>query len=466
MSLRTLGGFSIWLFLFLTAFAVCLKLLPASPLMTVTAPEGVAYATFSSDCALLATRPLVRGFGVGDNPPRFWHIPDGREQTLPLPGYTNAPGPAACALADFLPTGDLLLRRTTRYGLPWTLRIISPATGEEIFCVESKDSVGCVSPDGQKIATFAGDHAEIWDVPTRSLETKLGCGPPIAFSPDRRLLLSHAVPSVGPYAGEMELALWKIADKCELCRFSAIAQLNRTKAAFSRDGKTLVVGCLHSGSVPTVWDLENRAKRFGLPEVKSWALVENEKVLAGLGDDENKQTTLQFWDLASGEKIGRIGLGVSDPEWEGIDTDSLQVSPDGRYLALAKKTENKLRVLPSSLPRWGWLRRLWEGDTELKEVAEISVFDSATKRKVGTIEACRVELLESFYNFSPNGRMLVAFQGDGTIKVWPMPPRKPLWLAASLAALFVGVVWAVRLGYRRFRRRGASAVEDRGPLPA
>jgi WD40 repeat protein len=462
MSLRTFIGIFICAALFVLAFAACSRLLPIQPLMSVPAPHGAASPSFSWDGTLLVAHAVNANKGFIGDPVRYWHIPDGREQTVPIRGWSKAPDPTEeYALTEFLPTGELFLRTrsSTQFGSPWSLQVINPSSGEERFRIESNGSIGCISADGTKIASFTADHTEIWDVPTRTLVARLACGPPIAFSSDRRMLLSHAGPVAVPYTYKMELALWNIGDRRELYRIRATAQLNGTFAEFSRNGKTLVTsGAIHWCS-PTVWDVESGIEKQSLSNIRSWAVVEDGNVLAGLAENEGKQSELQFWDLDSGQRLDVIGLEVPDTQWEGIDDSSLRASSDGRILALSKVTESKIRVLPPQLPQWRWLHRLWD-DRELREVAEIWLYDSATRWKIGTIGGVRYvqPTQREYYIFSHDGRMLASLHDDGTIKVWEVPPREPIWLAATLAAAFVGGVWTVRFGYQRLRRRLASRV--------
>jgi hypothetical protein len=77
MSPRTLVGFSVWPALFLTAFAVSLRLLPVRPLMTVVPPEVGSF-----DC-FLCRRQVINLVGHGT--PRDTNVglkPDGQRQHL------------------------------------------------------------------------------------------------------------------------------------------------------------------------------------------------------------------------------------------------------------------------------------------------------------------------------------------------------------------------------------------------
>jgi WD40 repeat protein len=312
--------------------------------------------------------------------------------------------------------------------------------------------MGCVSDDGRKIASFAADHIEIWDVPSQTLDTTLMTGPPIAFSPDGRTLLTHGTPVAGPFVDTMELAFWDVASRRELFRIETTAQLNGMKAQFARDAKALVLSCPGAWDwSPTVWDVEKSCKKMSLPAVGSWNLVQDDNVLIGIGQDESKTSCLQFWDVASGQEVHSIRLEVADERWQGVDETSLQVSPDGRFLAFSTGSETKPRLLPRQLPQWNWLRNLWEGDSgKLRVLAEVTLLDVATKQKVGTISGASERGL---YSFSQDGRMFASLQDNGAVAVWEVPPRKPRGLALALSSLVVLVVWAGRLAYRRRRAR-------------
>jgi hypothetical protein len=132
---------------------------------------------------------------------------------------------------------------------------------------------------------------------------------------------------------------------------------------------------------------------------------------------------------------------------------TLVASPDGRYIAALQ--------YDTDVPSWSWHPPflVWNSSP----VARLVIFDAATKRAIATLgpvhSGAKVQ-------FSMDSAMLAVATKDRAMAVWSMPPRKPVWLAASLAAALVAAAWALRLGYRRFRRRGASGVADKGPLPA
>jgi WD40 repeat protein len=324
--------------------------------------------------------------------------------------------------------------------------VIEPQTGQEVFREPSADSMGCASFDGRQIASYAPEGTQLWDLPSRTVAT-LMCGAPITFSPDGRKLLCHTTP-IGPFSDTMELAVWDTETWSESFRFQTVTQLNRMQARFSRDGKTLIASCLDMKDCPQVWDLESKLKKNAL-SFKSWAPVQNDTILAGLGKDGSDNTCLRFWDIATGRDLHVIPLPVDD-RWQGIDSDSLRVSANGRLLAFSTATETPPRVLPPQLPQWSWLRRAWErGTTKLEVIAEVTLLDVATKRKIGSIGGLADRAV---YAFSPDGSLLASLQDRGEITVWEVPPRKPIWLVLGVSCLFLFAVSAARFAYHRLRR--------------
>jgi hypothetical protein len=85
MSLRTLIGPAVWPALFLTAFAVSIRLLPPRPLMTVAPPEGASSASFSPDCSLLITQPMFDREVLG--PLSFWGFRTAKNYSFQWPNH-------------------------------------------------------------------------------------------------------------------------------------------------------------------------------------------------------------------------------------------------------------------------------------------------------------------------------------------------------------------------------------------
>jgi hypothetical protein len=164
------------------------------------------------------------------------------------------------------------------------------------------------------------------------------------------------------------------------------------------------------------------------------------------------QDPMRWYDVAGGhaQQTGSNGFDTRDAI--GVPA----ASPNGKLLAVTTLTLANDFAPPS----WTWLpaflrNQHWRTD--------VTLVDFVTKQRLQTVK--RVHGAANVA-FSLDGSMFAVAREDGTMTVWPVPPRNPVSLAASLASAFVVAAWALRLGYRRFRRRGASGVGERGPVPA
>jgi hypothetical protein len=112
---------------------------------------------------------------------------------------------------------------------------------------------------------------------------------------------------------------------------------------------------------------------------------------------------------------------------------SLEASPNTRTVAVAGSTPFRPRVSAWSLVL---------DDFSVPSLSlRTTVFDAATRQEYRTVTG-------ALPSFSHDGSLLAVTEGT-TIRVWPVRRGKPAWLATLLAAAVVGVVWAVRLAYRR-----------------
>jgi WD40 repeat protein len=74
----------------------------------------------------------------------------------------------------------------------------------------------------------------------------------------------------------------------------------------------------------------------------------------------------------------------------------------------------------------------------------VRLWDVETVREIGTFHDCEAAM------YSPDSKTLVTAHYDGTIMVWDIPPRKPLWLIVGLSAvLWLSIVVSFQF-WRRF----------------
>src|SRR5262249_21758251 len=205
-------GLTIWPALFLTAFAVSLRFLPARSLMTIVPPETVSLAGFSPDGHLVTQASVT----TGETRLTFWRIPGGEEEfSLQLHASDDK---TTQPLVQLLPDGKLFVEYCpSRSGVGFRLRFAEVRTGKEWLDIESGDLCGaCLSRDGQTVAVLDASppkpHIAIWDIAERRCAELSVVGLPVALSPGSKILVfqerKHS--SSGQLMGR--LTFWDIAN--------------------------------------------------------------------------------------------------------------------------------------------------------------------------------------------------------------------------------------------------------------
>jgi hypothetical protein len=162
-----------------------------------------------------------------------------------------------------------------------------------------------------------------------------------AFSPDGKLLVTST--------GFQGLSLWDVRSGRSLGQFSNPTNNQGAVAAFTADGKRVIVGSW--GGYPQahpviVWDVAKRERLRVLDDdvndtpFTALAIAPGGKTLAlgaGNGGQRNEAGNIALWDLASGDEVGRLkGLAPVALQPGGPTTpvfQALAYSPDGRTLA-------------------------------------------------------------------------------------------------------------------------------------
>ena len=317
---------------------------------------------------------------------RLWSF-QGYGEPLLLPDSSNLFGHVLGVLSDhplaFTPDGThLVAARNTvsRKGVfilsSWRIPSGEPA-GEIPTSPEQTEHTGVISgigfsPDGRILATASMDHSiRLWDFQRRTLlHTLYGHLTEIwsvALSPDGRLLAS------GDKAGNVRM--WETERPDDVEPFPGMT----LPLGFSRESSTLA-GLDHDSAVVFVNLATRQPVRRIHVEGPPWpfaklALSDNLKVLAqGHGDGK-----VTVWNTDSGES--------SELKISARPISLLALSPEGRYLIAAGRDE---------MPRWCDLRT---GTNDLWD-----------------IDAYQVK-------FSPDGRRVAHFAGDGTVAIWHVESR-------------------------------------------
>jgi RNA polymerase sigma factor (sigma-70 family) len=358
---------------------------------------------------------------------RLWDPATGAD-ACPLPGHHYAVNRVALS-----PDG----RTALTAGWDATLRWWDTASGRERRTVHLPGVMEglAVSPDGQTVLGTVHDRLRTWDLATGREITppdlprgvKVG---PLAFTPDRRRLVTAS----GPHVSVWEWPALKVARTLDLPKPATRPGENESQSvAVSPDGRLLVTVAHRS------WYREEKGLRFGY------------------GADG----VVDVWDLATGKRARRL------VESQSVLTSAV-FTADGRVVLIggvgkipaeagrsAKQFSGPVAVLDPLAARW--LRSFahppptpgvglrYPGGTGLApdgrtlyvayNTGEIMVFEVATGGLRRTLAGHRGYV--GGLGFSPDGRRVISGSHDATALVWDVTlagaaaPRKVPLTAAE-----------------------------------
>jgi WD40 repeat protein len=335
---------------------------------------------FSADGKTLFTAYYQKGLVI-----EHWEVRSGKKVRSLALGDKDING------VDFSPDGQLL-SMWKHQGDIATHVVMDAISGKELHRKTTRYGCTAFSPQGNLLARPGESGLQFVDARTGKVRSQIaGLSTHVLFfSPDGKRIADVASPQT--------IGLWDVATgrnlrpRSEGCHVGGIKEI-----AIAPDGKTVyAVG----GASITVWDLDKQRllsqPASSLPTVGRWDFVTGGRLLAsGMPDG-----TLIFWDPATGKEKDRLaGKGL---------VIGLDLSPDGRTLALLRWRQSQPRIGEVELQLWDRVRKR----------------PSRPPLKLGNLMDPDWYHRQHAVVFSPDGK-LVACSDRGQIYLLPSDTDKP-----------------------------------------
>jgi WD40 repeat protein len=415
--------------------------------------RGISHCQFSPDGTLFAAMNA-------DNHLKLWDTATGKERAdLPLQTeFTHRLG------ARFSPDGRFIIYErcdtAKEYG-PGSTLFWEIETQQVRATIDARYGSMTIAADGKTLNVvhwfprqavytieswrFVDDSQVV--VPSQTVSIPGSVFP--RFSPNLdRCVLFHHLP--GPLEGD-ELTLWDTATGKELASVILTGDcIYHEWLQFLQEG-SLLIGLRCGGrnrgyEYPyTIWDGNATLKEIArcehnplVSEDGRWLLVwipNGALVLDAVSGKVHGELRNPRDEAYSGGWIVS-GMGPWGPPTQGV------FGPDGKTVVITGLGRNR-KVGP--IIDWLSQRGLPLPSDDYLRVARL--WDVERRQELACFPDCRQAL------YSPDGRTLATAHEDGTIRLWDLPPRKPILsiLAASLV-LWLALLLGIRLGERLVRR--------------